>query len=110
MWISDLLVQMIFGWPFIITSLLLSVAGVALRRHQLLVAGALFFMPPSLYLSGYPGIRWLALLLPFSILGAAYLVRRNRSGIAWLLLIPPVLISGWLAYLVMEQSRNLSGG
>jgi hypothetical protein len=107
---GDILVQIIFGWPAIITSILLSVAGVALRRHHLLVASALFFMPPSLYLSGYPGIRWFALLLPFFILGAAYLVRKNRSGIAWLLLIPPILISGWLAYLVMEQSRNLSGG
>jgi hypothetical protein len=106
----ELLPQIIFGWPFIIASLLLSVTGVALKRHLLLVAGALFFMPPSLYLSGYPGIRWFALLLPFFIFGAAYLVRRDKSGIAWLLLLPPVLISAWLAYLVMEQSRNLSGG
>jgi hypothetical protein len=107
---SELLPQIIFGWPFIIASLLLSVGGVALKRHQFLVAGAIFFMPPSLYISGFPIIRWLALSLPFCILGAAYLVRRERAGIAWLLLIPPLGVSLWLAYLVMEQSRNLSGG
>src|SRR5688572_10978223 len=107
--ISELLPQIIFGWPFIIGSLLLSVAGILLKRQQFLVAGALFFLPPSLYLSGYPGIRWLALLLPFFIFAAAYFVRSNRLGIAWLLLLPPIALSVWLAYLVMAQSRNLSG-
>jgi hypothetical protein len=107
--ISELLPQIIFGWPFIIGSLLLSAAGILLKRQQFLVAGAFFFLPPSLYLSGYPGIRWLALLLPFFIFAAAYFVRSNRSGIAWLLLLPPMAISVWLAYLVMAQSRNLSG-
>jgi hypothetical protein len=107
---SELLPQIIFGWPFIIASLLLSITGIALKRYKFLVAGALFFMPPSLYLSGFPAIRWLAFLFPFFILGAAYLVRRNKEKIAWLLLLPPLGFSLWLAYLVMEQSRNLSGG
>jgi len=107
--LSELLPQIIFGWPFMIASLLLSFAGIAMKRHQFLVAGALFFMPPSLYLSGYLGLRWFALLLPFFILGAAYLVRKGSSKFAWLLLLPPVLLVGWLAFLVMEQSRNLSG-
>jgi hypothetical protein len=106
---SELLPQIIFGWPFMIIALVLSVGGVALKRHQFLVAGALFFMPPSLYLSGYPGIRWLAILLPFSILGAAYLVREKRHEIALLLLLPPIGIVLWLAFLVMAQNRNLSG-
>jgi hypothetical protein len=105
---SELLPQIIFGWPFIIASLILSIVGVAAKLPKYLVAGAMFLMPPSLYMSGYPAIRWLALLLPFCILGAAYLVQRNKVGIAWLLLIPPVGASLWLAYLVMEQYRNLS--
>jgi len=105
--VSDLLPQIIFGWPFIIAALILSVVGVAAKLPKYLVAGAIFFMPPSLYMSGLPPIRWLAFLLPFSILGAAYFVQRNRAGIAWMLLLPPVAISLWLAYLVMEQARNL---
>src|SRR5215210_7445083 len=106
---TEILAQIIFGWPFMIASLLLSVAGILLKRQQYLVAGALFFLPPSLYMSGYPAIRWFALLLPFFIFAAAYFVKSNRSGIAWLLLLPPIAMSAWLAYLVMEQSRNLSG-
>ena len=107
--ISELLPQIIFGWPFMIIALALSVGGVALKRSVLVVAGALFFMPPSLYLSGYPGIRWLAILLPFFILGAAYLVREKRHEIALLLLLPPFGVVLWLAYFVMEQTRNSPG-
>jgi len=106
---SELIPQIIFGWPFMIIALVLSVGGVALKQSRMVVAGALFLMPPSLYLSGYPGIRWLAVFLPFFILGAAYLVRENRNVIAWPLLLPPIGAVIWLAYLVMEQTRNLSG-
>jgi hypothetical protein len=107
---QEILVQIIFGWPFIILSLLLAVAGVILKRPPLLVAAALFFTPPAWYLSGYPGIRWFGILLPAFILGAAYSVKRGKTALAWVLLSPSILISAWLAFLVMAQNRNLSGG
>ena len=102
--------QILFGWPFIIISLLLAITGVIMKRPGLLVAAALFFTPPAWYLSGYPFIRWFGLLLPAFILGAAYYVRRGKAGIALLLLSPSILVSAWLAFLVMAQNRNLSGG
>jgi hypothetical protein len=105
---SELLPQIIFGWPFMIAALLLSLAGTAMKDHRYLVAGALFFMPPSLYMSGFPNIRWLAYSFPFLILGAALLVRNDRPRFAWLLLLPPIAAVIWLAYLAMEQARNLS--
>jgi hypothetical protein len=104
---SEILPQIIFGWPFIIAALILSIVGAATKLPRYLVAGAIFFMPPSLYLSGFPAIRWLAYLLPFFILGSAYFVGKNRSWISWLLLLPPIGVSVWLAALVMEQARNL---
>ena len=105
-----MLAQIIFGWPFIILSLLLAATGILTRRPVLLVAGALFFGPPAWYLRGYPFISWFGLLLPVSILGAAYFVKKDRRVLAWLLVLPPVLASAWLAYLVMAQYRELSGG
>jgi hypothetical protein len=107
---QEILVQIIFGWPFIITALLLAVAGVILKRPALLVAAALFFTPPSLYLSGYPAIRWFGILLPAFMLGAAYYVRRGKAGLAWALLLAPMLVSAWLAVLVLLQNRYQSGG
>jgi len=105
-----LLAQIIFGWPFIILSLLLAVAGILTKRWALLVAGAIFFVPPAWYLSGYPAIRGFGMLLPVSILGAAYFVKKGQHALAWLLTLPPIVVSAWLAFLVMAQNRNLSGG
>lgn len=102
--------QIVFGWPFIILSLSLAFAGILVRRPALLVAGALFFAPPAWYLSGYPAIRGFGLLLPVSILGAAHFVKKDQLRLALLLVLPPLIISAWLAFLVMSQYRNLSGG
>ena len=105
-----MLAQIIFGWPFIILSLLLAVTGVLTKRPALVAVGAIFFIPPAWYLSGYPAIRGFGMLLPVFMLGAAYYVRKGRPGFAWLLLSPPIIASAWLAFLVMAQNRNLSGG
>lgn len=105
-----MLAQIIFGWPFIILSLLSAVAGILTRLPSLVVAGAILFGPPAWFMSGYPVISWFGLLLPVSILGAAYFVKKDRPKLAWTLVLPPILISAWLAFLVMAQNRNLSGG
>jgi hypothetical protein len=102
--------QIVFGWPFIILSLLLGVTGIILKRPALLTAGAVFFTPPALYLSGYPSIRWFGILLPVFILGAGYCVKQGKAGIAWILLSGPIVVSAWLAFIVLTQNRNLSGG
>jgi hypothetical protein len=39
---QQIIVQIVFGWPFIILSLLLVVTGVILKRPALLNAGAVF--------------------------------------------------------------------
>jgi len=105
-----MLAQIVFGWPFIILSLLLAFSGILVKRPVLLVASAIFFVPPAWYLSGYPVIRWFGMFLPVSILGAAYFVKKERWKLAWLLVLPSVFISAWLAFIVMAQNRNLSGG
>ena len=102
--------QIVFGWPFIILSLSLAFAGILLKRHVLLVVPAIFFVPPAWYLSGYPAIRWFGMLLPVSLLGAAYFVKKDNLRLALLLVLPPLITSAWLAFFVMAQARNLSGG
>jgi hypothetical protein len=61
-------------------------------------------------LSGYPGVRWIGILLPLLILGAAYVVRRGKTVLAWILLSAPILVSAGVAILVVTQNRNFSGG
>ncbi len=107
---QQIIAQIVFGWPFIILSLALAFAGILLKRSALLVASAIFFAPPAWYLSGYPAIRGFGMLLPLSLLGAAYSLKKDKLRLALLLVMPPLIISAWLAFLVMAQNRNFSGG
>ena len=96
----DLLVQIIFGWPAIITSILLSVAGVWLKKPSLLVVAGIVCIPFTYYLSGF---RTPAVVLPFFQFGSAYAVARQKNWLAWLLIVPLVVIAVVLAYAVLTQ-------
>ena len=97
---SAIFVQIIFGWPAIITSILLSVAGLWLKKPVLLVVAGVVCLPFTYYLSGF---RTPAVVLPFFQFGAAYAISRQRTLLAWLLLAPLVLIAIILAYAVLTQ-------
>jgi hypothetical protein len=100
---SDILVQIIFGWPAIITSLVLSVAGLVLRKPWLLVIAGVLAIPFSWYLSGYPAIRTPAALLPLFQFGAAWALQREKKALAWILLAPLATITVVLAVVVLRQ-------
>ena len=97
---TDILVQIIFGWPAIITSILLSIAGVWLKKPSFLVAAGIVCIPFTYYLSGY---RMPAVILPFFQFGSAYAVTRQKNLLAWLLIVPIVVIAILLAYIVLTQ-------
>jgi hypothetical protein len=98
--VSEVLIQIIFGWPAIITSILLSVAGLWLKKPVLLVVAGVLCLPFTYYLSGF---RTPAVILPLFQFGAAYAVSRQKMLLAWVLLAPLVLIAIILAYAVLTQ-------
>ena len=100
---SALLVQIIFGWPAILVSLALCIAGLLWMKAFMVVIGAVMFIPASWFLSGYPPVRWLAPLLPLFLLGAAYAVHRKKKLLAWLLTLPSMVFSASLAVIVLTQ-------
>ena len=98
---GEALVQIIFGWPAIITSLLLSIAGVWLKRPSLLVIAGIVIIPFTFYLSG--GFRSPAVVMPLFHFGSAYAILRLNQRLAWALIAPLVIISVVLAYVVLTQ-------
>jgi len=98
--IGNLFIQIIFGWPAIITSILLSIAGVWLKKPVLLVVAGVVCIPFTYYLSGF---RTPAVILPLFQFGSAYAVSRQKELIAGLLLAPLVIIAVFLAYAVLSQ-------
>ena len=92
-----------FGWPAIITSILLSIAGLLLKKPLLLVIAGVVCIPFTYYLSA--GFRNPALILPLFQFGSAYAIRRQKTRLAWILLAPLVIVSIALAFIVMTQNR-----
>lgn len=97
----DILVQIIFGWPAIITSILLSLAGVALKRPAFLVAAAVIGIPFAAYLTA--GYHLPGLVLPLFQLGSAYALKRQMTSLAWLLNAPLIVVATLLGYAVLTQ-------
>jgi hypothetical protein len=97
---SDVFVQIVFGWPAIITSILLSVTGVWLKKPILLAVAGIVCLPFTYYLSGF---RNLFVALPFFQFGSAYAVIRQKTLLAWLLIAPIMIIALLLAYAVLSQ-------
>ena len=102
---ADTWVQIIFGWPAIITSILLSIAGIWLKKPALLVTAGIVCIPFTYYLSGF---RTLAVILPLFQFGSAYAITRQRNLLAWLLIAPLIMIAVVLAYVVLTQSIGSS--
>lgn len=100
-----MLAQIVFGWPAILASLALCIAGLLAKRPLLVILGAALFIAPGLYLSGYPALRWFGFLLPVCLFAAAYALQVKKTLIAWLLTLPALIISAWLALLVLNQNR-----
>ena len=101
---SDILVQIIFGWPAIILSLAVSVTGILKKWPWMLVVGGVLCAPFTLYLSAWTYIHFFAFLLPFFQFGAAWAVHAKQKILAWVLLLPLVIIMGILAFLVLANN------
>lgn len=93
---NDMLVQIVFGWPFVALSLLVSVIGIMFEKPWLVFLGALAIAPFSYYLNGTPRFSGFALFLPIFQAGSAWAVKEESVTWSWLLLAPTVSVILWL--------------
>jgi len=98
---TETLVQIVFGWPAIITAILLSIAGVWLKKPGLLIAAGIVCIPFTYYVSN--GFRSPLVLLPICELAAAYALMRKFNRTAWLWIAPLLIVAAVLAYTVLTQ-------
>ena len=99
--IGEILLQMIFGWPAIITAILLSIAGVWLKRPAFLVAAGIVGLPFAVYMTaGYHTPAFVFTLFQF---GSAFAVKRQKALFAWVLITPMIIFAAMLAYVVLTQ-------
>jgi hypothetical protein len=99
--IGEILLQMIFGWPAIVISILLSIVGVWLKKPAILVAAGIIGTPFALYMS--IGYHTPALVFNLFQFGSAFAVKRQKTLLAWLLIVPMIIFAAMLAYVVLTQ-------
>jgi hypothetical protein len=93
----------VFGWPAVVASVVLTSCGIALRRPALALAGAIVAVPFMLYLFASPGARWIAPPVALAHFATPFALRRSGRGLAALLLLPFVLLAAYIATLVVRQ-------
>jgi hypothetical protein len=97
------LVAVVFGWPAVITSVLLTLRGIAISRWRLVIAGASLGSPFLFYLFLTPRFRLVALPVALLHFGAAQAVARSHRVAALALVAPFVVLAFVVAALVLRQ-------
>lgn len=96
-----MLLQIVMGWPAILCSLALLIAGVAVRKRKLSLAGALVSSGFCLYLTGASFL--IGPLVYASNWGSYYFLRAKNYRMSALLVAPFASIVGWFAVAVLLQ-------
>jgi hypothetical protein len=100
----ETLIIALFGFPGAILSLILSIIGILKGKPWLLILGMFLFLPFCLYLDGTPNFDG-TVLLPLFHLAAAFAVRRNAKWLAWIFLLPSVVLILFVINLSLTSPR-----
>ena len=96
--LNEILIQLVFGFPAGIISLLVSALGIWKKWPLALILAGVWTVPATYYLGAAFGLPlYLISLLQF---GGAYAVQKGKSHIAWYLLIPLLLSTLFMMYLI----------
>jgi hypothetical protein len=100
----EILIIGLFGFPGAFLSLIISVIGILKGKYGLVLLGMLLFMPFCLYLDVTPKFDGTILLSLFHLV-AAFAVRRNANWLAWIFLIPSVVLIGFVLNLSLTSPQ-----
>ena len=100
----EFLIIALFGFPGAFLSLIVSAIGILKGKYGLLILGMILFLPFCLYLDGTPNFHGTTLLSLFH-LAPAYAVRRNAKWLAWIFLIPSVVLIFFVLNLSLTSPR-----
>lgn len=95
--------MVILFWPFMLASIVFSFVALIRKKPLFLVISFLLIIPFSLYLAATPLLRWWGIILPFFYLGSALSLKKNIMWLSVLLIVPVIIMIGWIGYVVITQ-------
>jgi len=83
----------------------LAVAGVGVWRgsHNWLFVAAVIVAPLYVYLAMAPRSQWYLLLIPVCLVASGFAVKRQKSRVAWGLLLPLLAFLAWQEFTPLMQ-------
>jgi|OpeIllAssembly_1097287.scaffolds.fasta_scaffold588687_2 hypothetical protein len=99
--LNEILIQLVFGFPAGIISLLLSALGILKKWPLVLIIAGIWGFFATYYISA--ASRMPLYLIGLFQFGSAYAVQKRNTSIAWLLLIPLFLSTLFLTTMTMSS-------
>jgi hypothetical protein len=93
---NPLLIQIIFGWPLFIISIIVSIMGILNKGYGLVLLGTVLIIPYTIALNNTKTFYGFALLIPLFQLGCAWAVKEDNDFWAWVLFSPTIITRLWL--------------
>lgn len=92
-------------FPAFILALGIAIFGVWRKNFWVLIISAVLTVPMVIYLAGTSDFRLFAWLIPLALVGSAFAVQKQKTRLAWALLLPLLLtllmlilgIAAWLS-------------
>ena len=97
--VNSIYVQFLFGAPANLMCALLAVIGMWKRWPAALIIAGIWSIPAAYYLSA--GFNLPLYLASLGVFGAAYAVYKNKTRLAWCLLVPLFLIAAGMTALTI---------
>ncbi len=97
----------VVGWPAIITSAVLAVVALALRKPRLLTLAAVIAVPFGVYLT--LSNVFVGPIVIISYFAASRALRVQRMPLAVVLVVPFFVVSALLLYTVLNQTSSRAG-
>lgn len=98
---SDALAAICFGWLAIASSILLSIAGMLMKKSNLLFVVGVALIPFAYYLSNR--LRNPFIVMPSCQFASAFAIRRGNIRMASLFLALFLTVVLWLAFVVLTR-------
>lgn len=97
------IVAVVFGWPAVIVSIGLVIAGIRSGRSRVTLIGALLGCPFLLFLFASPRIGLLAVIVGLLYVASSQAVAQSRRVLAFAMAVPFILLAGFVVKLVLAQ-------
>jgi hypothetical protein len=94
----------ICGWPAVLASTLLTIAGITRRSAMIARAGAMIASPFMIFLFFTPRFRLIALPVLFAHYATAYALRRDRRVVAAAFFAPFIVLASYV-FLLAATAR-----